>query len=87
VREFLNMDEIQRIVDHDFKFNRHSQVRDIFLFCCFTGLAYAVVMKLKKTEILTDDKAEKWISIYRENWQNSTLLLSYSLFCFDKFVS
>jgi site-specific recombinase XerD len=66
VREFLNMDEIQRIADHDFKFNRLSQVRDIFLFCCFTGLAYADVMKLKKTEIVTDDKSEKWISTYRE---------------------
>ncbi|WP_442587631.1 site-specific integrase [Pedobacter sp. AW31-3R] len=65
VGEFLNMDEIQRIADHDFKFNRLSQVRDIFLFCCFTGLAYADVMKLKKTEIVTDDKAEKWISTYR----------------------
>jgi site-specific recombinase XerD len=66
VREFLNMDEIQRIAGHDFKFNRLSQVRDIFLFCCFTGLAYADVMKLKKTEIVTDDKSEKWISTYRE---------------------
>lgn len=60
------MDEIQRIADHDFKFSRLSQVGDIFLFCCFTGLAYADVMKLKKTEIVTDDKSEKWISTYRE---------------------
>ncbi|MGY3053098.1 site-specific recombinase XerD [Pedobacter sp. UYEF25] len=66
VREFLNMDEIQRIANHDFKFNRLSQVRDIFLFCCFTGLAYVDVVKLKKTEIVTDDKSEKWIITYRE---------------------
>jgi len=66
VREFLNMDERPRIADHDFKFNRLSQAGDIFLFCCFTGLAYADVIKLKKTEIITDDKAEKWISTYRE---------------------
>jgi len=87
VREFLNMDEIQRIADHDFKFNRLSQVRDIFLFCCFTGLAYADVMKLKKTEIVTDDKSEKWISTYREKTKTQVKvpLLKMALDILDKY--
>jgi len=38
VREFLNMDVIQRIADYDFKFNRLSQVRDIFCFAVLQGL-------------------------------------------------
>ncbi|MBB6271183.1 integrase [Pedobacter cryoconitis] len=66
VRQFLNMDEIQRMADHNFKFSRLSHVRDIFLFCCFTGLCYADVSKLKKSEIITDDRGEKWISTYRK---------------------
>ncbi|WP_339664486.1 site-specific integrase, partial [Maribacter arcticus] len=36
-REFLTEGEIQRIIDLKFKIKRLDQVRDIFVFCCFTG--------------------------------------------------
>lgn len=36
-------------------------MRDIFLFSCFTGLAYADVAKLKRTEITIGIDGEKWI--------------------------
>lgn len=39
-REFLNEDEIEMLFAKDFKNERLSLVRDIFLFSCFTGLAY-----------------------------------------------
>ena len=42
--------------------NRAAQVRDIFLFCCFTGLAYADVKKLRRWEIVTGVDGEKWLS-------------------------
>lgn len=37
-REFLTEDELQVIADKEFPTARLEQVRDIFLFCCFTGL-------------------------------------------------
>jgi site-specific recombinase XerD len=36
-------------------------VRDIFVFCCFTGIAYADVKKLTLDDIHTDEKGEMWI--------------------------
>ena len=40
------------MADKEFKIDRLSQVRDVFLFCCFTGLAYVDVKKLKASEII-----------------------------------
>ena len=48
---FLTKEEIQRIADKEISIERLSQVRDVYLFCCFTGLAYADVEKLKRSEI------------------------------------
>ena len=36
-------------------------VRDIFVFCCFTGLAYADVQKLSHDDIHTDERGDMWI--------------------------
>jgi hypothetical protein len=36
-------------------------VRDVFLFCCFTGLAFADVKKLKASEIRVGIDGNKWI--------------------------
>jgi site-specific recombinase XerD len=41
-------------------------VRDLFLFSCYTGLAYADVKKLKRTEIATGEDNEKWIFTRRK---------------------
>ncbi len=40
---------------------RLAQVRDIFLFCCYTGLAYADIKKLKRSEIGVGVDSEAWI--------------------------
>lgn len=45
--------------------DRLTQVRDIFIFCCFTGLAYADVKKLRRWEIVTGVDGEQWIIIKR----------------------
>jgi hypothetical protein len=37
-REILHENEMQDIADKVFATSRLDQVRDIFLFCCFTGL-------------------------------------------------
>lgn len=48
-RDYLTTGEIQAISDKDFVSDRLRQIRDIFLFSCFTGLAYADVKKLKRS--------------------------------------
>ncbi|SJN18551.1 site-specific integrase [Sphingobacterium sp. JB170] len=65
-RVYLTTAELQEMADKTFEIERLAQVRDIFLFCCFTGLAYADVKKLRKWEIVTGVDGEQWISINRQ---------------------
>ena len=65
-RVFLNKEELQAMGDKTFSTQRLNQVRDIFLFSCFTGLAYADVYKLKKTEIIKGIDGEMWIYTKRK---------------------
>jgi len=58
---FLTKEEIQLIAGKGIKIERLSRVRDVYLFCCFTGLAYADVEKLKRTEILVGVDEQLWI--------------------------
>ncbi|WP_017259793.1 site-specific integrase [Pedobacter arcticus] len=65
-RIFLTKEELQRLADKEFEFNRLAYVRDVFLFCCFTGLAYVDVKQLRKQDIVIGIDGEKWISIKRQ---------------------
>lgn len=64
-REFLSEGEIQKIIDLEIKIERLDQVRDIFIFCCFTGLAYADVKKLNGGDIVEGVDGEQWIKTKR----------------------
>ncbi|RXP45607.1 site-specific integrase [Lutibacter sp. HS1-25] len=64
-REFLNEDEIQSLINKEFQIPRLDQVRDIFIFSCFTGLAYADVKKLTKDNIVIGIDGNKWINTKR----------------------
>lgn len=64
-REFLSEEEIQKIIDLDLKMERLDQVRDIFIFCCFTGLAYADVKKLNRGDIVLSTDGEEWVKTKR----------------------
>jgi len=65
-RQALTATELQLISNRDFGQGRLDQVRDIFLFCCYTGLAYADVHKLKRSEIVEGADGEKWVVIKRQ---------------------
>jgi site-specific recombinase XerD len=64
-REFLTEEEIQAIASKEFSTDRLENVRDVFLFCCFTGLAYADAKKLSKEHLIMGIDGERWIKINR----------------------
>lgn len=64
-REFLSEQEIQCIIEKDFRIERLNQVKDIFIFCCYTGLAYIDVKKLSKNNIVIGIDGEYWINTKR----------------------
>lgn len=65
-RNYLTATELQKIVDKEFTTLRLSQVRDFFLFSCYTGLSYADVQKLKPSDIGIGADGERWIVTYRQ---------------------
>jgi len=71
-RPFLVEEELTRIFDENFKMPRLRQVRDIFIFCCYTGLAYADVKKLTREEITTGIDGKKWIWTSRQKTDSAT---------------
>lgn len=64
-REFLTEEEIQNLMNTEFHALRLEHVRDIFVFCCFTGLAYVDVKKLTENDIVLGIDGEKWIKTQR----------------------
>lgn len=64
-REILSQHELNLLIDKDFSINRLDEIRDVFLFCCFTGLAYADVKKLSKDNIFKGIDGHDWIHIQR----------------------
>ena len=60
-KEFLTEEEIQQIYSKKFMNARLEQVRDIFIFCCFTGLAYIDVQQLRKDHLGIGIDGNKWI--------------------------
>ena len=65
-RAFLVQEEIDAIAAKEFKTERLNVVKDIFLFSCFTGLAYIDVKKLTKNNISIGIDGEKWIYTNRQ---------------------
>lgn len=64
-REYLSQEEIEIMLSKNLHTPRLEQVRDIFIFCCFTGLAYSDVKKLNKDHLIIGIDGDKWIKTKR----------------------
>jgi site-specific recombinase XerD len=87
VRIPLTKEEIEKIGEKTFVSDRLTQVRDIFLFCCYTGLAYADIKKLKRSEINLGIDGRKWIFTSRQKTETSSRvpLLDFSLEILERY--
>ncbi len=65
-REFLTPAELEKIKSKNFIGTRLSQVRDIFIFSCYTGLSYIDVVHLSEGNIIIGMDGERWISTHRQ---------------------
>ena len=64
-REYLSKDEINTISNKIFHSERLSMVRDVFIFCCYTGLSFSDVQKLSEENIVKGMDDGLWINILR----------------------
>jgi site-specific recombinase XerD len=71
-RDFLTEEELLKIYNKKISSERLQLVRDIFIFSCYTGLAYIDVKGLKKDHIGIGIDGEKWIFKNRQKTETKS---------------
>jgi site-specific recombinase XerD len=71
-RPYLGQEELDLIKSKTFVSDRLNQVRDIFLFSCYTGLAYVDTQKLTPADVSIGIDGEKWIFTKREKTETAS---------------
>ncbi|MHB1108555.1 MAG: site-specific integrase [Lutibacter sp.] len=65
-REFLSQTELESIENYTTDIERLNLVKDLFIFSCYTGIAYVDVMQLSKDNILMGIDGGQWIITKRQ---------------------
>lgn len=76
-KPFLNRTELDAIINKQLELIRIAQVRDIFVFCCFTGLAFVDVKSLNRKDLEAGVDGNLWIKKQRhksKQWAHIPLL-------------
>lgn len=64
-RTFLTQEELEKIEIKIFKSDRLKEIRDVFIFSCYTGYAFAEVHKLTWDNVVIGIDGEKWVHTSR----------------------
>ncbi len=86
-RGYLNDDELKRIMQKSLSSERLERVRDIFIFSCYTGLAYIDIKNLKQEHITKGFDGNLWINTKRQKTSIKTVvpLLDIAQLILDKY--
>ncbi len=86
-RDFLIEDEIDALENVMLPNDKLEKTRDLFLFACYTGLAYTDMANLQKTNIIIGIDREYWIKTARQktNTKVSVPLLPTALTILNKY--
>lgn len=64
--EYLTEEEINKLIIGKVRQQRQDRTRDMFLFCCFTGLSYADLAKLSYEKLTQTPDGAWWITSIRQ---------------------
>lgn len=86
-RGYLTQEEINSIMQKKFDVPRLEHIRDVFIFSCFTGLAYIDVKNLTASHIRTSFDGKLWIMTHRQktNTEVNVPLLDIPLMILKKY--
>ena len=86
-RGYLTENELDVLMQKKFSIRRIEEIRDCFVFSCFTGLAYSDLLRLTKDNIVTGTDGGIWIKINRKKTlkQSSIPVLSVTRQIIDKY--
>jgi site-specific recombinase XerD len=63
---YLTEVELKSLMNYKFSQKRLEQIRDMFVFCCYTGLAYKEMISLRTHHINTGFDGNLWIKMIRQ---------------------
>lgn len=66
---YLTPEELEELENYNFAQTRLSNVRDMFVFCCYTGLAYQEMFSLEPKHIVKGFDGKEWIKMTRKKTQ------------------
>jgi site-specific recombinase XerD len=86
-RGYLTQEDVEKILKKQFPVKRLELVRDIFIFSCFTGLAYIDVKNLVEKNIRTSFDGNLWIMTKRQKTkiESNILLLDVPKMIIEKY--
>ena len=86
-RGFLTMEEITKLINGQFTKKKYELVRDLFVFCCFTGLSWTDMRNLTKNNIQTSFDGHVWIKTSRQKTgvESDIRLLEVAKHIIDKY--
>lgn len=65
-RDYLTEAELHTIINKKISIQRIQRAKDVFLFCCFTGLAFSDVKALTNENIVIGINSKKWVHTRRK---------------------
>lgn len=86
-RGYLTKNEIRLLLDATFKRKGRELVRDLYVFCCFTGLSFSDMKNLTKENIQTSFDGNLWIMTRRQKTgvESNIMLLDIPKRIIDKY--
>lgn len=71
-RRFLTKEEITMLINGTFKKKSYEQIRDLFIFCCFSGLSWRDMYNLTTDHLQTSFDGHLWIKTNRQKTGTET---------------
>lgn len=71
-RDILNQEDLNKLHSKEILNERLNEVRDIFLFCCYTGYAFIDVYSLCNSDLVLGIDGNKWIHTNRQKTGNKS---------------
>ena len=89
VKTPLTKSELDLLIRKQMPNDRLDRIRDVFVFCCFTGLAFTDADHLRREHLSTDEQGTQWIHKPREKTavMSRIPLLPYPIKLLDKYAN
>ncbi len=62
---YLSYEELLRLENKVFEIQRVQQIKDMFVFCCYTGLAFKEMIGLTKKDVVVEFDDNLWLNVHR----------------------